>query len=147
MNLKFILLILIIISFIVYLIYQKVIIEPFSEHDKNPPPELSPYTNFDLYDKPYSSHAPYYIYQWWKYGLEPNKYYSCDQYRCQTPKYNEFNVNPYFDLVSGKYVNPTQNLQQFHEQQGLQKSQYYNNSAIYCANHPEDQRCPNYRLP
>jgi hypothetical protein len=131
---------------IIYILYRYTpIFETFSEHDKNPPRELSPFINFDLYDKPYANHAPDYIYQWWKYGLEPNKYYSCNQYRCQTPYLNQVNACPCFNLVNNKYVDPNMTKQPFHETCGSQKCHYYADAASYCAAHPEDQRCPNYR--
>ena len=43
----------------------------------------SDYINFNLSEKPYSTHSPDYIYQWWKGGFDKDKYAGCDQYRCK----------------------------------------------------------------
>lgn len=122
-------------------------VELFTGFGQKHPSELAPFINFNLTDKPVDNYAPHHIYQWWKYGHDLDKYDHCDQYRCQTKEFNGYNAVPGFNMINGKYVDPTIGQQRAHDCDAQRQCAYFENSAKYCAAHPEDERCPNYRIP
>jgi hypothetical protein len=100
--------------------------------------DMSPYVNFNLTEKPVANYEPYYIYQWWKYGHDQTKYINCDQYRCQSKEQNECNAIG---------TNTTPNQVTIHDKNSEKGRKYFENASLYCAYHPDDARCPNYRVP
>lgn len=116
--------------------YMTGVIEHYTDQKNH---EQAKFINFDTHDKPYANNAPFYIYQWWKYGLEPDKYTTCDQYRCRSPKYNGANAKPFDE----KYKDPHTDQQPVHDSTAI-PCDYYENMAAYCAKYPHDTICPNY---
>jgi hypothetical protein len=134
-------LVIILIILVISLYLNPKITEFFSDPRK--PRELSSFTNFNLTDKPVANYAPYNIYQWWKYGDHFSKYKHCDQYRCQTPQFNAYNAKPCFNLVKGRYCDPSKGKLNVHFKNAKHKSKYFDNATDYCLSHPHDERCPN----
>jgi hypothetical protein len=96
---------------------------------------FSPFTNFNLTDKPVANYAPYYIYDWWKFGLDRDRYSQCDQYRCQNGQFNQCTVKG--ELKGEEYL-------KVHDKRNIRRCDYYQNPQQYCAVHTEDERCPNH---
>lgn len=140
---KYYLILLIIILLVVTLFHKNM--EIFTNY--NGSRDISPYINFDLHDKPVANNAPYYIYQWWKYGHDTDKYDNCDQYRCQSKGLNGFNAPGGFNMTNNKYLNPTHNLLLIHDKNALTNDAFYHNMSHFCSTHSHDPRCANYRLP
>jgi hypothetical protein len=137
MDLSIIILLIVIIIVLTYFIrYGSSFIESFGEADKNPPQEASSFINFNLTTKPVANYAPYPIYTWWKYHDEWNKYKTCNQYRCQSPCFNECNARAYYkaSLMDQSKVD----FDNSHKQ-----CVYFNNASKYCFLNPHDERCPN----
>jgi hypothetical protein len=124
---------------VIYILRRYGIIEPFGTH---PPHELSSFVNFNLTEKPVANYAPYDIFQLWEsgqlYGKNQDTYHKCDQYRCQSTKFNQLNAQPHDTMDMGE--RPLKVI----DKCAAPHCAYYGDSAQYCANHPGDTRCPDY---
>lgn len=101
-------------------------------------PQVSQYINFNFTEKPMMDYKENYICQWWKEGGDANKYCDCDQYRCQNAKYNQSNA------MAGTGQDLEKTNIRIHQLDPLHQLAYYENTERYCANHPQDIRCPDY---
>ncbi len=104
------------------------------------------FINFDLSKKPRSNNESYPIYWWWKniYNDSLNQQYkNCDQYGCYTKSLNGYVAKPGFNLINGKYKDPTAQMQNVIGLNFGINCNYYGNPTEFCNKYPGYELCPN----
>jgi len=104
-----------------------------------PEPTYGKYNHNCMTCKPYGyQHLPYYYFK--EFGKNfPNKYRSCNNYRCKTKKLNGYTAkgNAEWRNVDGIYPVRTDVKSQVDEK-------YYNDPHGYCQRNPDKYPCPNF---
>lgn len=107
--------------------------------DDQPLSHPASYPNRHMTCKPFGyQHLPYYYFKHFGKNF-PEKYRSCDKYRCQTKRFNGYNAkpDPEWKDVDGLYPTKT-------DAKGEIAPDYYHDPYSYCKKNPGAYPCPNF---